>query len=88
MPDRCLNRRELAEKLGRSVIWTYRHLDALPGFPSVVLPHAWSEAAVDRWLAARSEGGPGSPPAGGPAAAGGIDWDTILDGNAERMTGA
>jgi|GEM_PF-4347076 len=93
MADRCLNRKELAEKLGKTVKWTYRHLAAQTGFPAAVLPNCWSEAAVDRWMASRSQFISGSPAGGAGSPAQTIqdaedEWAARLDGNAERMAGA
>lgn len=56
MPDRLLDRRGVATKLARSVMWTYRHLAELEaqGFPREVIADRWSDGAIDRWIAVRS----------------------------------
>lgn len=56
MPDRLIDRRQLADKLGRDIGWLYKNLRKLEarGFPCAVIANAWSEGAIDQWFKRQS----------------------------------
>lgn len=96
--DRTLTREDLAQKLKRSVAWTYRNLARLQrtrGFPQPFLrnPDRYSERAVDEWIAAESRGGLQLAPRPRPAdeqdaEAGDAVYAALLDENARRLAAA
>lgn len=51
--ERVLTTAEVARKLGRSVSWVEKHLDALPPRRSLAGSPAWREVDIDDWIRSR-----------------------------------